>query len=80
MLTFLSGLRHDRIVAPFLLDGAINGTAFTAWIEQCLAPTLNLRHLRQSRQPQEIAGAQRHPQCRRLPVLLAALQPRLQSD
>ncbi|WP_234710575.1 IS630 family transposase [Sinorhizobium arboris] len=40
-LTFLAGLRHDRIVAPFVLDGPINGIAFTAWVEQCLAPTLN---------------------------------------
>lgn len=38
-LTFLAGLRHDRIVAPFVLDGPINGDAFTAWIGQCLAPT-----------------------------------------
>lgn len=40
-LTFLAGLRHDRIVAPFVLDGPINGIAFTAWVEQCLAPTLD---------------------------------------
>lgn len=40
-LTFLAGLRHDRIVAPFVLDGPINGIAFTAWVEQCLAPTLS---------------------------------------
>jgi len=39
-LTFLAGLRHDRIVAPFVLDGAINGEMFTAWVGQCLAPTL----------------------------------------
>ena len=39
-LTFLAGLRHDRIVAPFVLDGPINGEMFTAWVEQCLAPTL----------------------------------------
>ena len=39
-LTFLAGLRHDRIVAPFVLDGPINGAAFTAWLEQFLAPTL----------------------------------------
>jgi transposase len=37
---FLAGLRHDRIVAPFVLDGPINGDAFTAWVGQCLAPTL----------------------------------------
>jgi len=39
-LTFLAGLRHDGIVAPFVLDGPINGDAFTAWVGQCLAPTL----------------------------------------
>jgi transposase len=33
-------LRHDGIVAPFVLDGPINGDAFTAWAGQCLAPTL----------------------------------------
>jgi len=40
-LTFLAGLRHDRIVAPFVLDGPINGDAFTAWVGQCLVPALN---------------------------------------
>ena len=39
-LTFLAGLRHDRIVAPFVLGGPINGDAFTAWVGQCLVPTL----------------------------------------
>jgi transposase len=39
--TFLAGLRHDRIVAPLVLDGAIDGTAFLAWVEQFLAPTLD---------------------------------------
>ena len=39
-LTFLAGLRHDGIVAPFVLDGPINGEMFTAWVKQCLTPTL----------------------------------------
>ncbi len=38
--TFLAGLRHDRMVAPLVLDGAINGNAFRAYVEQFLAPTL----------------------------------------
>jgi transposase len=38
--TFLAGLRHDRIVAPLVLDGAINGGSFRAYVEQFLAPTL----------------------------------------
>jgi transposase len=36
--TFLAGLRHDRIVAPSVLDGPINGSASLAWVEQFLAP------------------------------------------
>ena len=39
--TFLCGLRHDRVVAPLVLDGAINGRSFRAWVEQFLAPTLS---------------------------------------
>jgi transposase len=38
--TFLAGLRHDRIVAPLVLEGAIDGPTFLAWVEQFLAPTL----------------------------------------
>jgi transposase len=40
-ITFLAGLRHDRIVAPLVLDGPINGAAFRAYIQQFLAPTLS---------------------------------------
>ena len=39
-ITFVAGLRHDGIVAPFVLNGAMNGTSFLAYLEQCLAPTL----------------------------------------
>lgn len=38
--TFIAGLRHNRISAPMLLDGPINGDLFVAWLEQCLGPTL----------------------------------------
>jgi len=38
--TFLAGLRHDRIVAPLVLDGPVNGAVFRAWVEQFLGPTL----------------------------------------
>lgn len=39
--TFLAGLRHDRIVAPLVISGPINGRSFRAYIEQFLAPTLS---------------------------------------
>lgn len=38
--TFIAGLRHDGIVAPYVLDGPIDGLQFLAYIEQMLAPTL----------------------------------------
>jgi transposase len=38
--TFLCGLRAEGLVAPLVLDGAINGPAFLAWVEQMLAPAL----------------------------------------
>jgi transposase len=39
-ITFVAALRHNKMVAPMVLDGPINGAAFVAYIEQCLAPTL----------------------------------------
>jgi transposase len=42
-ITFVAGLRHDGIVAPFVIDGAMNGPTFLAYIEQCLAPSLGRR-------------------------------------
>jgi len=39
-LTFLAALRHDRIDAPCVIDGPINGISFLAYIEQVLVPTL----------------------------------------
>ena len=39
-LTFLAALRLDRIDAPCVFDGPINGESFTAYVEQVLVPTL----------------------------------------
>ena len=38
--TFLAALRNDRIEAPCLFDGPINGERFLAYVEQFLIPTL----------------------------------------
>ena len=40
-LTFLAALRCDRIEAPCVIDGPINGTSFRAYVEQLLLPTLS---------------------------------------
>ena len=39
-MTFLAALRHDRIDAPWLLDGPINGETFQIYVEKLLVPTL----------------------------------------
>lgn len=38
--TFIAGLRHDGIVAPWLLNGPMNGDAFVTYISTQLAPGL----------------------------------------
>ena len=40
-LTFLAALRCDRIEAPCVIDGPINGVSFLAYVEQSLLPTLS---------------------------------------
>jgi len=39
-LTFLAALRHDRIAAPCVIDGPINGECFRAYVQQVLVPAL----------------------------------------
>lgn len=39
-MTFVAALRHDRIEAPWLLDGPINGQRFRLYVEKVLLPTL----------------------------------------
>jgi len=40
-LTFLGALRCDRLAAPCVFDGPINGPCFRAYVEQLLVPTLS---------------------------------------
>jgi transposase len=39
-LTFVAALRCDRMTAPCVFDGPINGLSFLAYVEQVLVPTL----------------------------------------
>jgi len=39
-MTFLAALRHDRVDAPWLIDGPIDGQSFLQYVEQVLVPTL----------------------------------------
>ena len=40
-ITLVAGLRQDAIVAPFVIDGPLDGRIFRAYVERCLAPTLD---------------------------------------
>ena len=40
-MTFVAALRHDRVEAPWVLDGPINGAAFLTYVEKVLVPTLS---------------------------------------
>ena len=39
--TFVGALRLEGITAPMILDGAMHGAAFLAYVEQVLVPTLS---------------------------------------
>jgi hypothetical protein len=45
--TFVAALRTSGLTAPLIVDGAMNGEVFRAYVEQLLAPTL---------QPGDIGG------------------------
>ena len=38
--TFIAALRHDRLTAPLLLDGPMEGAMFLAYVQKILAPEL----------------------------------------
>lgn len=40
-LTFLAALRADKITAPCVFDGPINGASFLTYVETFLVPTLS---------------------------------------
>ena len=39
-LTFIAALRYNRVAAPWLIEGPINGESFRVYVEKVLAPTL----------------------------------------
>lgn len=39
-VTFIGGLRHDGMIAPWIIDGPMTRDAFTVYVEQVLVPSL----------------------------------------
>ncbi|SFL06663.1 transposase [Azotobacter beijerinckii] len=58
--TFTAGLRLGGLTAPLILDGAMNGPTFLAYVEQILVPELSPGDHRGDGQP---AGPQRSRGC-----------------
>jgi len=42
-ITFVGGLWQRGMTAPFVLEGAMNGPMFLAYVKQCLVPTPQAR-------------------------------------
>jgi len=38
--TFIAGLTHNEMIAPWIIKGAMDGSAFAAYIREVLAPEL----------------------------------------
>ena len=38
--TFIAGLKHDNLIAPWVIKGAMDGEAFEAYVRNVLAPEL----------------------------------------
>src|ERR1700681_199977 len=56
-ITFVGGLRQRGMTAPFVLEGAMNGPMFLAYVKQCLVPNPQARRYRDHGQS---AGPQGH--------------------
>ena len=44
-VTFVAALRHNKLTAPMVIEGAMNGEMFLAYVEQCLVPTLKRKDI-----------------------------------
>jgi transposase len=44
-LTLVAALRIDGVTAPYVVDGAMDGPSFLAYVEQILVPTLRKRDI-----------------------------------
>jgi DDE superfamily endonuclease len=81
-MTFLAALRHDRITAPWLIDGPINGEAFLLYIEKVLVPTLRQGDIviMDNLGSHKANAVPRHPLSRRPALLPAEIFARSESD
>jgi transposase len=44
-ITFVAALRHNKMTAPMVVEGAMTAEMFLAYVEQCLVPTLRRNNI-----------------------------------
>src|ERR1700730_17258113 len=44
-ITFVAGLRHNKMVAPMEIEGAMSGDIFRVYVEECVATTLRSNYI-----------------------------------
>ena len=59
MIAFVGGSRQCGMSAPFVIEGAMNGPMFLAYIEQCLVPPPQARRHRAHGQSAGTQGCRR---------------------
>ena len=66
-ITFVAALRHNKIVAPMVVEGAMNGEMFLTYVQECLAPTLRRGDIvvMDNLQAHKVAGIQEAIESRR---------------
>jgi transposase len=66
-ITFVAALRHNKIAAPMVVEGAMNGEMFLTYVQECLAPTLRRGDIvvMDNLQAHKVAGIQEAIESRR---------------
>jgi transposase len=66
-ITFVAALRHNKIAAPMVVEGAMNGEMFLTYVQERLAPTLRRGNIVVMDNPQahKVAGIQEAIESRR---------------
>jgi hypothetical protein len=82
-LTFIAALRVNGLTAPYVIDGAMDGPTFLAYVEQVLVPTLakgDIVFMDNLRTHKIDGGTPSNRRCRCYNPLSAGIFARLQSD
>jgi hypothetical protein len=55
-ITFVAALRYNKMIAPMVVEGAMTGEMFLAYIEKCLVPLLRRNDTRELTSSHPVEG------------------------